>query len=136
MSDNILVDTSAWILSFRESGHQKLKEYLKEALDGDRVAITNIIMLELLQGCKTRKEYDALKTRLEVIPSYPVSEKTWTIAYEAGFLLRRKGITVPTIDIMICSIAKENALMLLHHDNHLKVISHEMGAKAVDFLKG
>ena len=136
MSDNILVETSAWILSFRESGNQKLKEYLKEALDGDRVAITNIIMLELLQGCKVRKEYDALKTRLDILPSYPIGEKTWTIAYEAGFLLRRKGITVPTIDIMICSIAKENGLTLLHHDHHIKVISQEMGVKAVDFLKG
>jgi predicted nucleic acid-binding protein len=135
VSDTILVDTSAWILSFRESGHLKLKEYLKEALDRDSVAITNIITLELLQGCKMRKEYDTLKARLDVLPSYPISEKTWTIAYEFAFVLRRKGITVPTIDIMICSIAKENALKLLHHDNHLKIIAQEMGAQAVDFLK-
>lgn len=31
-------------------------------------------------------------------------------------------------------IAKDNMLTILHHDNHLKIISHEMGIKTVDFL--
>jgi predicted nucleic acid-binding protein len=55
MSDKILVDTSAWILSFRDSGSQKLKDNLRKALDTDRVVTTNIIILELLQGCRTKK---------------------------------------------------------------------------------
>jgi len=135
MIDKMLVDTSAWVMSFRETGNQKLKEYLKEALDLDRVETTNIVVLELLQGCKTRKEYDALKSRLDVLLAHSIGEQTWSIAYEAGFSLRRNGITVPTVDILICSIAKEHGLVLLHHDNHLKVISREMGVKAVDFLK-
>jgi predicted nucleic acid-binding protein len=48
MRDEILVDTSAWILSFRETGNETLKDYLREALDSNRVVITNIIILELL----------------------------------------------------------------------------------------
>ncbi len=68
MHDRVLVDTSAWIASFRETGNQKLKEYLREALDLDRVVTTNIVILELLQGCKSRKEYDALKDRLDILP--------------------------------------------------------------------
>jgi len=134
MSDKILVDTSAWILSFKDSGNQKLKDCLREAIDSDSVVTTNIIILELLQGCKNKKEYEALKSRLDVLPLYKLTENTWTIAYESGFLLRRKGITAPTVDIMISSIAKENMLTIFHHDNHLKIISHEMGIKAVDFL--
>ncbi|MEK6697501.1 MAG: PIN domain-containing protein [Nitrospirota bacterium] len=135
MSDKILVDTSAWVLSFREAGNPKLKDYLRDALDDDSVVTTNIILLELLQGCKSKKEYDSLKSRLDILPCYGLAEHTWAIAYESGFSLRRKGITIPTVDIMICSIAKENALALLHHDNHLKVISREMGVQAIDFLK-
>jgi len=134
MSDKILVDTSAWILSFKSTGNQRLKDYLRVALDSDKVVTTNIVILELLQGCKDRKEYKALKSRLEVLPLYGLTEKIWSIAYETGFLLRTKGITVPTVDILIASIAKENTLILLHHDNHLKIISREMGIKTVDFL--
>jgi len=135
MSGNILADTSAWIASFRESGNQKLKEYVGSALDLDHLATTNIVILELLQGCRSVKEYDALRSRLDVLPLFAAGERTWNIAYEAGFSLRRKGITVPTVDILICSIAKEHALTILHHDNHLKTISREMGVPSVDFIK-
>jgi predicted nucleic acid-binding protein len=134
MSDNILVDTSAWILSFKVPGNTKLKDYLRNAIDADRAGITNIIILELLQGCKNKKEYETLKSRLEVLPLYTLTENTWFIAYETGFLLRRKGLTVPTVDIVISSIAKENNLTVLHHDTHLKILSREMGIKAVDFM--
>jgi predicted nucleic acid-binding protein len=135
MSDRVLVDTSAWIASFRETGNQKLKEHLREALDLDRVVTTNIVILELLQGCKAKKEYEALQARLDVLPLCGLNDKAWIIAYEAGYSLRRKGITVPTVDILICSIAKEQSLSVLHHDEHIKAVSREMGLKAVDFLK-
>ncbi|MEW6107855.1 MAG: PIN domain-containing protein [Nitrospirota bacterium] len=134
MSDRILVDTSAWILSFRDSGSQKMKDYLRTAIDSDSVATTKFVILELLQGCKDKKEYDELKSRLDVLATFNITEKTWPIAYESGFLLRRKGFTMPTIDIIMASIAKENKLIILHHDNHLKTICREMGIKAVDFL--
>ncbi len=136
MEDKLLVDTSAWIASFRESGNQKLKDFLAGALDLDRVLTTNIVILELLQGCKTKKEYEAMKTRLDALPFYSASDATWSIAYEAGFALRRKGITVPTIDIIMCALAKEHSLMLLHHDGHMKTIAPHMGVRAIDFLKG
>ena len=135
MTDSVLVDTSAWIVSFCESGNQKLKDYLKDAIDLDRVATTNIVVLELLQGCKTRKEYDALKEMLAVLPFAALNDTAWIIAYEAGYNLRRKGITFPTVDILICSIAKANGLHVLHHDGHLQSLAREMGIKSVDFLK-
>jgi hypothetical protein len=134
VSDKILVDTSAWILSFKDKGNEDLKDYLRKALDSDKVVIAPIIMLELLQGCKHRKEYEILKERLEILQMYEIRDNTWSIAYEAGFLLRRKGVTVPTIDILIASIAKENMLTILHHDSHLEIISTVMAVKTADFI--
>jgi predicted nucleic acid-binding protein len=107
---------------------------LRNVINADRAGITNIIILELLQGCKNKKEYDTLKSRLEVLPLYTLTENTWFLAYETGFLLRRKGLTVPIVDILISSIAKENSLTILHHDNHLKILSREMGIKVIDFM--
>ncbi|MBI4823364.1 MAG: PIN domain-containing protein [Nitrospirae bacterium] len=134
MSDKLLVDTSAWILSFRDSGSQKLKDELRAAIDSDSAVTTNIIILELLQGCKDRKEFEELKSYLEVLSLYNVTDRTWSIAYEAGFLLRRKGLTMPTADIIIASMAKENKLTILNHNNHLKTICRELGVKTKDFL--
>jgi len=93
MEDRLLVDTSAWIVSFRGSGNQKLKEYLAESLDLNRVATTNIVVLELLQGCKTTNEFETLKGRLDALPLYSADGTTWSLAYEAGFNLRRNGVT-------------------------------------------
>lgn len=53
----ILVDTSAWVLSFKSSGHEKLKIFLKETIDRNQAVITPFIILELLQGCKTEKDF-------------------------------------------------------------------------------
>jgi len=135
MKDSILADTSAWIASFRVGGNRDLKEHLRTSLDMDRLVTTQIVILELLQGCKDRKEFEALKSRMDVLPLYGVNENTWTLSYEAGYSLRRKGITVPTVDILICSIAREHGLTLLHHDEHIKVIARELDIPSVDFLK-
>ncbi|MEK6742311.1 MAG: PIN domain-containing protein [Nitrospirota bacterium] len=135
MGDDVLVDTSAWIASFREKGNDKLKDFLRSALELDHVVTTNIVVLELLQGCKARKEYNALKERLDILPLFALDENAWALAYEAGYGLRRKGITVPTVDILICSIAKAHALKVLHHDDHMRSLARELGIKAVDFLK-
>ena len=43
-----LVDTSAWILSFKTTGQEGLKTLLKEAIERDRVVTTPVIALELL----------------------------------------------------------------------------------------
>ena len=135
MGDDLLVDTSAWIASFCEKGNEKLKDFLRSALELDHVVTTNIVVLELLQGCKKRKEYDTLKERLDILPLLALDDKAWAIAYEAGYGLRRKGITVPTLDMLICSVAKSHGLKILHHDDHMKSMSREMGIEAVDFLK-
>lgn len=135
MGDEYLVDTSAWIASFREKGNEKLKDFLRTSIERDRVATTNIVVVELLQGCKTRKEYDALKERLDILPIFALDDKAWAFAYETGYGLKRKGITVPTVDILICSIAKAHALRVLHHDEHIRSLVRELGIKAADFLK-
>lgn len=135
MADSILIDTSAWILSFRETGNLKLKEFVKESLEADRAATTNFVIMELLQGCKTKKEYDSLSARLNALPFYAIDDTVWVIAYEAGFALRRKGVTAPTVDILICAIAKRHGLAVLHHDEHIRLIARLLGIQALDFLK-
>lgn len=135
MKDNIFADTSAWIASFRVGGNLALKEYLRTSLDLDRLVTTNIVILELLQGCKTRREYEVLKARMDVLPLYLVNENTWSIAYETEYSLRRKGITVPIVDILICSIALEHGLNIVHHDEHIKVVARELDIPSIDFLK-
>ena len=134
MPAKLLVDTSAWIVSFRKSGNEQIKKTLLEALDTLSVATTNIVILELLQGCRNRNEYDAMQARLTALETIPISDAVWDLSSTTGYELRRKGITVPTLDIIIASAAKIYDCSLLHHDKHFRTISKHLHITAVDYI--
>ncbi len=134
MPAKLLVDTSAWVVSFRKSGHDQLKKTLIASLDTLSVATTNIVILELLQGCRNRNEYEAMHARLNVLETIPISDAVWSLAYTTGYELRRKGITVPTVDIIIAAAAKIHNCSLLHHDKHFSALAKHLHINAVDYI--
>ena len=121
--EKILIDTSAWIVSFKKSGDAQLKEFLKNSILSGIAATSPIIILELLQGCRTVQERDALEIKLESLDILFITSSVWKQAYELGFSLRRKGVTIPTIDLIIAAVAIENNSMILHHDEHYEMIA-------------
>ena len=46
----VLVDTSAWIVSFKKKGNDEVKEVLKHSLQEGTVTTNELIVLELLQA--------------------------------------------------------------------------------------
>src|SRR4030043_216541 len=118
----ILIDTSAWITSFKETGNNELKEFMSQAIVSGIAVTSPIIILELLQGCRSLEERDGLKIRLESLDILSVTLSVWEQAYELGFKLRRKGLTIPTVDLIITALAIENKSLLLHHDEHYEMI--------------
>lgn len=129
-----LVDTSAWILSFKKSGPEKLQTFLKNGIDQNIILTTPLIIIELLQGCKTDTEYNRLKNDLESLDLCSMESLPWEKVYRFGFMLRRKGLTVPTMDIMIAFLAIENNCVLLHHDHHFRLIAKQTDLDTLDFL--
>lgn len=123
MADSILVDTSAWIISFRRIGYPDLKDFLKSILASGLAATCPVVILELLQGCRTEAERDRLRAHLESLQVFPILESTWDQAYELGFLLARKGVTIPTADLLIAATALQNQAAILHHDQHFNLIA-------------
>lgn len=120
--EKILIDTSAWIVSFKKAGDPQLKEFLKSSILSGMAATAPIIILELLQGCRTVKERDDLKIKLESLDILSITQSVWKKAYEIGFSLRRKGVTIPTTDLIIAAVAIENNSIILHHDEHYRMI--------------
>jgi predicted nucleic acid-binding protein len=119
----ILIDTSAWIASFKKRGNHELKEFMRQAIVAGLAVSSPIIMLELLQGCRSIEERDALKIKLESLDIMPFTLSVWERAYELGFSLRRRGLTIPTTNLIIAALAIENQNLLLHHDEHYEMIT-------------
>ena len=121
--EKILVDTSAWILSFKKAGDPRLKDFLRQAVIAGTVSTCSLIILELLQGCRTEEERDSLKAKLESLDFLPFTAPVWEQAYELGFTLRRKGLTIPTTDLIIAALSLKNKSLLLHQDQHFEKIT-------------
>ncbi|KXK24830.1 MAG: hypothetical protein UZ01_03692 [Candidatus Brocadia sinica] len=134
MKDRILIDTSAWIESFKKTGNKNLQQLIIKTLDSSHVATTNIIILELLQGCRDKKEYAEMKLRLESLELLPANGKVWEMAYNAGYNLKKNGITIPTIDLIIASIAKAYNYTLIHHDRHFRLVTKHLELSIIDFI--
>jgi predicted nucleic acid-binding protein len=121
----ILVDTSVLIDYFKgvdNVGTQKF-QFIQD--NNINFGITNFIYLELLQGSKDDKEFETLKEYLETQIFYDVKsgKKSYEEASKIYNKCRKKGITIrSTIDIIICQIALENDLYLLHNDKDFEDI--------------
>lgn len=129
----MLVDTSAWIISFRRLGYPELKEFLRHCISSGYAATCPVVILELLQGCRTEAERDSLKIRLESLDVLPVTEATWERVYELGFSLGREGLTLPTADLLIAAVALEHHAIVLHQDQHYAMIGRHSRLRTKHF---
>lgn len=131
----VLVDTSAWIVSFKKKGNDELKEFLKHSMEEGTAATNELIILELLQGCRNSKEFQNLKVRLESLNRVEITKGVWKRTFSLGFSLRKKGITIPTVDLVIACLVIENDCFLLHHDRHFAMMRGYAALRAIDFFK-
>jgi predicted nucleic acid-binding protein len=120
----ILVDTSVWI-DFLEGGTHWSKERLKESiLDGESIAYTDMILLEILQG--VRELEDRERIELEFEPFILLETKRSSIRLAAGIYqgLQRKGIRIrSSIDCLIAATAIETGATVLHKDRDFDFVA-------------
>jgi hypothetical protein len=130
-----LIDTSAWILGLKRNSSNQVKSILTEILDKDQSATTGIIILELLQGTRTKKEYTEILSDLSALHYFEENKEIWEKASQLGFDLRRMGKTIPSTDLLIASIALHYDLILLHADNHFEQIQEYTDLKTKNLYK-
>jgi len=121
MKDNILVDTSIWIEFFNKD-HSAPGDTLEQILLEGRALTTGIVLTELLQGARVEHEFEAIKETLTALPFLEPSLTTWIGAGRISFSLRRKGITIPTTDLIIGSLALENHSTVFTLDPHFRKV--------------
>ncbi len=121
MKSDILVDTSAWIEYFNkpDSKTGKTVEYI---LRNSRAVLAGIVLTEILQGAKIKTEFDAILESMLALSLVEASLSTWIEAGRISFALRKKGITIPTTDLIIASLALENNCSILTLDPHFQKI--------------
>lgn len=121
MKPDILVDTSIWIEYFNRD-KSFIADSLERLIGEDKVVVAGIILTELLQGTKNEKEFHAILENITALPFLESRLNTWIEAGRISFNLRRTGLTIPTTDIIIASLAIENNCQIFSLDPHFEKI--------------
>ncbi|MGH9968244.1 MAG: type II toxin-antitoxin system VapC family toxin [Pyrinomonadaceae bacterium] len=117
----VIADTSVWIQFFNRPDSPE-KTTLDLLIDADEVALVGVVLAELLQGCRTPSERDALSDALLALPYYEVTQSTWFQTGDLSATLLRKGVTVPLSDLIIAALAIERGCRIYSLDTHFKKI--------------
>lgn len=98
-----------------------VKERVREVLEKESAVSCGIVVVEILRGARDEKTYQVLKETLLSLPQLPIDDTVSERAAQYGFLLDRKGKTVPTTDLLIASAAYGQAIVL-HVDHDFETI--------------
>ncbi len=123
MSELVLIDTSVWIAALRPGGSAVARQEIEQLLATSRAATTPVVVLELLSGTRSAREFRELKEELEALQQLELTRPAWERAYRLGYDLRRAGLTLPTLDVLIAALAVEHDCLLLHVDRHFEQIA-------------
>jgi predicted nucleic acid-binding protein len=121
-----LIDSSLWIEYFRPHGAKKVKDRLKEILRREEGCCCGVIVVEVLRGAKTEKDWNTLWEALTSLPQLPLDGDAVERASKWGFMLDRKGKTASTTDLLIAASAFKKA-KLIHLDSDFEMIAAATG---------
>ncbi|ADI02877.1 type II toxin-antitoxin system VapC family toxin [Syntrophothermus lipocalidus] len=135
MSERFLVDTSVWIEALRPRGKPEVASWLREALIRDAVVLIPLVKEEILMGARDEKQFSELEEMLGALPLLKEKPEIWERVASIGFSLRRQGLRIPTLDLLIICWALTYECTLAHRDHHFTLAAERIpGLKTVTLL--
>lgn len=133
----VLADTSAWIEFFHYQGLTAVKAALATALDDGIVVTVAPVLTELLAGLEPREA--AAARAIERLRALEMLDLPWDVCAVAGGLgrrLARRGLRVPTVDLMIAAAAESGGHEVWHAgDKHFAAIERAGGPRQRDLAR-
>lgn len=126
--DLVLADTTIWVHYLR-GGNPEVKDRLVPLILENRLATADIIIMELLRGSSSEKNFQILHDDLVALPRLAMDGATWELAWKSGYELRKSGVNVPLADTLIAVIAVQYSCLLLHSDKHFSILSDTLGLR-------
>ena len=124
----ILVDTSIWIDYFngKDSRHT---DTLDAALIEGAAVIGDLILLEILQGFRSDRDYQRAKATLGTLEQFEMLGHSMVIKCATNYRkLRKKGITIRrTTDVIIATFCIDNKIPLLFQDRDFIPFVEKLG---------
>jgi predicted nucleic acid-binding protein len=128
----IIVDTTVWI-DYLGGTTNAATSWLDRELGRRRLALTDLILSEVLQGIREQSEFNRVRDRLLKFKVFPGGGVDLAIAAAQNYrTLRQRGYTVyKTIDCWIATFCLEGDHQLLHRDHDFDAFETLLGLRVI-----
>jgi predicted nucleic acid-binding protein len=128
----VVIDTTVWIDYLNGVGTPGA-DWLDRELDRQRLAITDLILCEVLQGIRDEQRVSRVSGELLKLEVFETSGIALAVAAARNYrLLRRRGRTVrTTIDGLIATFCLLHGHALLHNDRDYDAFEQILGLQVV-----
>ena len=117
----VLIDTSAWIDTFRGKA-PKVASTIRKLNSEDRAVTCGPVLFEIRRGLRPDERKKVLPL-FEALRRLPFDETDWAEAGDLDAYLRRKGQTFPAMDVLIAYLCLKHNASVLSLDGHFKGIA-------------
>ncbi|MGV6987936.1 type II toxin-antitoxin system VapC family toxin [Testudinibacter sp. P80/BLE/0925] len=127
----IIADSGVWIDYFNGVINPQTDQ-LDDVLQNGQVALTDVILMEILQGFRLEKEYRQAKTALAALPCFEILGVDNAQRYAQDYrTLRRQGIIIrKRNDVMIAGFCIRRRIPLLFRDRDFLPFVSYLGLQA------
>lgn len=114
----IVVDTSVWIDVLNGRAAPAAERCVELIEDGEPVALTDVILTEVLQGLRSEREAKLVEDHLRAFPILRLEDiDDFVLAARLYRRARRAGVTIrKTLDCLIAAPCVRTGAPLLHAD--------------------
>lgn len=119
--DSVLLDTSVWIDAF-QGKTPDIVAVVQGLLNDDRILTCGPVIFEIKRGLRPPERKKILPLFSALI-RLSVDEAVWDAAGDLDASLRKKGITIPPMDVIIAQICLHHKVFLFTLDEHFRSVS-------------
>jgi predicted nucleic acid-binding protein len=114
----IVVDTSVWIDVLNGRGTPQAERCIELIEGGEPIALTDIVVTEILQGLRSDREARLVERHLRAFPILRLDGlDDFVLAADLYRMARRAGVTIrKTLDCLIAAPCVRTGAPLLHAD--------------------
>lgn len=130
----ILVDSSVWIDYFNGDDLPHTRK-LNEILGVQEIVVTDLVMAEVLQGFRVKKEFDATLKVLDAFRFELTGGRDFSVQAARNFIyLRSMGFTIrKTVDTLIATNCILQGFYLLHNDRDFVPFEEHLGLRTIKY---
>ena len=115
----IVVDTSVWIDVLNDVDSRQAHQCVELIEGGQPVALTDVVLTEILQGLRSEREASLVEQHLRAFPVLRLEDlDDFVLAARLSRTARRSGVTIrKTLDCLIAAPCVRTGAPLLHADD-------------------